>query len=65
MVAFALSEAHEVGTLLAKKSVTDVVDAHVALIGSRVAGTVITSDPEDLRVPATHKRPTFAVVAVD
>lgn len=30
----------------------------------RVAGTVITSDPEDLRSLATHIRPTFVVVAV-
>lgn len=64
VMGFTPGEAHQVGTLLAKSSTTDVVDAHVALIGSRVAGTVITSDPEDLRGLATHTRPTFAVVAV-
>ncbi|MGE0309066.1 MAG: PIN domain-containing protein, partial [Acidimicrobiia bacterium] len=64
VVAFAADEAHQVGALLSKASTSDVVDAHIAVTASRLRAVVITSDPEDLEVLATHARPTFRVTAV-
>lgn len=56
VVAFAPSQAHAVGALLAKASTTDVVDAHVALTAAIAGAIVITSDPSDLRTLASHMR---------
>ncbi len=64
VVPFASGEAHQVGALLARSSTTDVVDAHVAVTAALLAGIVITSDPEDLRLLAAHTRPAFRIVTV-
>lgn len=42
------SVARPIGELLAASGTSDVVDAHVALLGSLHDGTVLTSDPDDL-----------------
>ncbi|MGH9224529.1 MAG: PIN domain-containing protein [Acidimicrobiales bacterium] len=49
MVGFAPDEAHDVGSLMAKAEVTDVVDAHVVSVASRHSAIVLTSDADDLR----------------
>ncbi len=38
-----------VGVLLARSGTSDVVDAHVALLGRALGARVLTSDPDDLR----------------
>jgi hypothetical protein len=48
ILGFAPEQAHEVGELLRRSGTSDVVDAHVALIASKVGATVYTSDEEDL-----------------
>ena len=63
-VPFASDKAHRVGALLAVASVTDVVDAHVAVTAARLGGTVITSEPNDFRVLAMHARPRFRIVKI-
>lgn len=40
--------AYRVGLLLAASGTTDVVDAHVALLGRSLAARILTSDPDDL-----------------
>ena len=40
--------AFRVGVLLARSVTSDVVDAHVALLASRLQAIVITSDPDDI-----------------
>ena len=42
-------DARRVGELLARTGTSDVIDAHVALIAVRTQGTVLTSDPDDIR----------------
>lgn len=51
---FASTDGHEVGALLARAKTSDIVDAHLALVASRLQTTVITSDPKDLRRLASH-----------
>lgn len=52
---FATAEAHAVGALLAASGTADVVDAHLALVASRLpASTIITSDARDMRRLATR-----------
>ena len=41
--------AYRIGLLLGATSTSDVVDAHVAVLGRSLSATVLTSDPEDLR----------------
>lgn len=41
--------AYMIGGLLARTGCSDVVDGHVALLGRRIGGTVLTSDPDDIR----------------
>jgi hypothetical protein len=53
-------DARRVGELLAGSGTADVVDAHLALVALRIEGTVLTSDPDDIRRLA----PTVRVVAV-
>jgi hypothetical protein len=48
IVSFAPEQAHEVGELLGRSGTTDVVDAHVVLIASRMGAAVYTSDVEDI-----------------
>lgn len=50
-------DAHEVGSLLGSADRTDVVDAHLVIVASRLSATVLTSDIDDLRHLAT-KLPT-------
>ncbi len=45
---FSATSAHEVGMLLARTGMSDVVDAHVVLTASRQSSVVLTSDPDDL-----------------
>lgn len=47
--AFTETMAYRVGLLLAASGTSDVVDAHVALLGRSLRAPVITSDTEDLR----------------
>jgi len=49
VAAFSANAAHEVGSLLARVGLSDVVDAHVVLVASRVNAVVLTSDLDDLR----------------
>jgi len=50
VVPFAAAEAHEVGRLLGRCAMSDVVDAHVVTTAQRrSASAILTSDPEDLR----------------
>lgn len=48
IVGFAPEQAHEVGELLGRAGTSDVVDAHVVLIASKVGASVYTSDEEDI-----------------
>lgn len=48
IVGFAPEQAHEVGELLGRAATSDVVDAHVVLIASKVGASVYTSDEEDM-----------------
>lgn len=43
------SVAYRVGLLLGSSRCTDVVDAHVAILGRTLGAVVVTSDPDDLR----------------
>lgn len=43
------AEARAVGHLCAERGTSDIVDAHVALVGRMFESLVLTSDPEDLR----------------
>lgn len=49
VVPFSADTAHEVGLLLAKAGLSDVVDAHVVVVASQGRSMVLTSDPSDLR----------------
>ena len=42
------AEARRVGLLLAARRGRDVVDAHLAIVASRLRQTVVTSDPDDI-----------------
>jgi len=58
VVAFAAEQALEVGELLARAETSDVVDAHVVVVGARVGATVLTSDHADLsRLSSALPRP--------
>lgn len=62
IVDLASDDAHEVGALLGRAGKSDVVDAHVVLIASRVAPTaVLTSDPKDIRTLVEHTDPRAAI----
>ncbi|MGH7921290.1 MAG: twitching motility protein PilT, partial [Candidatus Dormibacteraceae bacterium] len=52
VLAFSPAQAHRVGTLLAATGTSDVVDAHVALVGSGAQAAIWTSDPDHLRLLA-------------
>lgn len=43
------STAYAIGLLLASSRTSDVVDAHVALLGRSLGARVLTSDPNDLK----------------
>ena len=50
VVPFAAEEAHEIGRLLGRCALSDVVDAHVVTTAQRrSASAILTSDPGDLR----------------
>jgi hypothetical protein len=49
VVAFASDQAHEVGSLLAMATTSDVADAHVIVTAASRTSTVLTSDPDHLR----------------
>ena len=61
IVAFEATQAHVVGSLLAKSATSDLVDAHVAVTAARTGAVVITSDPDDLRSLAAHVRPRIII----
>ena len=46
--ALTAATAYQIGLLLASSGTTDVVDAHVALLGRSLGARVVTSDPGDL-----------------
>jgi hypothetical protein len=48
--------AYRLGELLARTGTSDPTDAHVGWLATRSAGTVITSDPDDIRAvaPGVH-----------
>lgn len=48
VAAFVDQQAHEVGALLARTGLSDVVDAHVALVAAARRAAVLTLDPGDL-----------------
>lgn len=54
VVAFGAGQAHQVGSLLASSGTSDVVDAHVALVALERRRTVVTSDPDDMRLLSSH-----------
>lgn len=56
VVALDAEDARRVGLLLAASGTTDVVDAHVAVCALRRGGTVLTSDPEDIKMLAPTVR---------
>jgi hypothetical protein len=47
-VGFGPEQAHDVGELLRQAGTSDVVDAHLVLIASKIGATVYSSDEEDL-----------------
>jgi hypothetical protein len=49
ILAFVPEQAHEIGGLLARANMSDVVDAHVIVTAAKQMSTVMTSDPDDLR----------------
>lgn len=49
VTAFSPDIAHEVGSLLARTGLSDVVDAHVVITASHSSSVVVTSDLDDLR----------------
>ncbi len=49
VVAFSAADAHGTGALLARASLTDVVDAHLVDVARRTQSMVLTSDVEDIR----------------
>ena len=52
--------ARQIGRLLARSGTADIVDGHVALVALQTGGTVLTSDPDDIRRLA----PTASVIRV-
>lgn len=55
VVALTEGDAHEIGLLLAETGTSDVVDAHVALVGA--GREIVTSDPGDIEQLAVHVEP--------
>lgn len=53
---FSREQAHEVGALVGKAGVSDVVDAHLVVTAAKTSATVLTSDPEDLGQLSSHLR---------
>lgn len=49
---FTAEQAHEVGELLARTATSDVVDAHVVVVASRLNRTVVTGDPDGIEALA-------------
>ncbi len=54
VAAFSADQAHEVGSLLAKAEMSDVVDAHVTLTAAQRGSAVLTSDYSDITRLASH-----------
>ena len=65
VVGFDAAEAHEVGALLAKAGMSDVVDAHGAVVAAKRGSVVITSDPDDLRHRAANLEPRITIAEAD
>ncbi|KRF15549.1 hypothetical protein ASG90_12795 [Nocardioides sp. Soil797] len=59
VLAFSPDQAHQVGALLARAGTSDVVDAHLAIVGA--GNEIVTSDPDDLSHLAAHLDSTSAV----
>jgi hypothetical protein len=58
IVGFAPEQAHDVGALVGRSGTSDVVDAHVVLIASKIGATMYTSDVEDLeQLSSSLRRP--------
>lgn len=54
VVAFAPTDAHEVGALVGATDTADVIDAHLVITAARSGATVLTTDQRDLRRLADH-----------
>ena len=61
VVAFKPDDSHEVGVLLNKARLSDVVDAHLIVVASRAGQVVLTSDLPDLGSLAANSRPAVEV----
>jgi predicted nucleic acid-binding protein len=64
VVPFSADAAHDVGLLLAKAELSDVVDAHVVVVASRSRSVVVTSDPGDLRQLSAALEPPVEVIPI-
>lgn len=64
VVGFAPADAAEVGAILAASNTSDVVDAHVVLVSSRLGATVLTSDIDDLERLSAHTAPQVRIEPV-
>lgn len=53
VVAMDDAEARRVGLLLATTETSDIVDGHVAVCAHRLGATVLTSDPDDIKLLGT------------
>jgi hypothetical protein len=62
VVDFTATDANDVGLLLAKTHTSDVVDAHVVIVGSRSGAAILTSDTSDIERLARHASPRPNVV---
>jgi len=58
------TEAHEAGRLLGRTKTADVVDAVVVTTALRQKGTILTSDPDDIKRLVRASGAEIAVVAV-
>jgi hypothetical protein len=62
---FSQTHAHKVGALLGKAHISDVVDAHVAVVASEIDAGILTSDPHDLRHLVNHLSRRVVVQTLD
>lgn len=51
---FEADQGHDIGSLLSRANMSDVVDAHVVVTAARRAAGVLTSDPRDIERLSSH-----------
>ena len=59
---FDAADVHTVGSLLAAAGMSDVVDAHVVVVGA--SGVIVTSDPDDIARLAAHAGAPIEIQAI-